>query len=79
VAHHFIVTNEGAIAHEIMTIPVLDMGRGMDMEELDAVAMIEEDDLPAGETETMDLIFTEPAAAGGLEFACYGPGTLRPG
>ncbi len=44
-----------------------------------ALGMIEEDDMPAGATGTLDLTFTEPAEAGKLEFACHVPGHYEAG
>ena len=76
VPYHFTVTNNGAINHEIMIMPPLteeQMSMNMDMEEMDkmALAMIEEDELTPGATQTFDYTFTEPAPAGTLEFACH--------
>jgi len=74
VTYHFVVTNEGAINHEIMLMaPMMNGEMGMDMEMMDemALAMIEEDELTPGKTETFDYTFTEPAPEGSLEFACH--------
>lgn len=76
VPYHFIITNEGAINHEMMIMAPLtemQMSMDMDMEEMDAMAlaMIEEDELTPGTTMTLDYTFTEPAPAGTLEFACH--------
>lgn len=84
VPYHFVVTNEGAVEHEIMIMPPLtedQMGMAMDMEALDelALALIEETDLPSGATATMDFTFTEPAPGGTLEFACHTPGHYEAG
>lgn len=84
VPYHFVVTNEGAVEHEIMIMPPLtedQMGMAMDMAALDemALALIEEDELPSGATATMDFTFTESAPAGTLEFACHTPGHYEAG
>lgn len=76
VPYHFTVTNNGAINHEIMIMPPLteeQMSMNMDMEEMDkmALAMIEEDELTPGTTQSFDFTFTEPAPNGSLEFACH--------
>jgi len=74
VPYHFVVTNNGVINHEIMLMsPMPDGELGMDMEEMDAMAlaMIEEDELTPGTTMSFDYTFTEPAPAGTLEFACH--------
>ena len=84
VPYHFVVTNEGAVEHEIMLMPPLmedQMGMAMDMEELDktALAMIEASELPPGATASFDYTFTEVAPAGTLEFACHIPGHYESG
>jgi len=76
VPYHFVITNEGAINHEMMIMAPLtedQMMMDMDMEEMDAMAlaMIEEDELTPGATMTLDYTFTEPAPDGTLEFACH--------
>jgi uncharacterized cupredoxin-like copper-binding protein len=76
VPYHFVITNEGAINHEMMIMAPLtemQMSMDMDMEEMDAMAlaMIEEDELTPGTTMTLDYIFTEPAPDGTLEFSCH--------
>lgn len=74
VPYRFVITNEGAVDHEFMIMPpVMGDTAGMDMHELDemALAMIEEDELTPGTTKTLDFTFTEPASAGTLEFACH--------
>jgi uncharacterized cupredoxin-like copper-binding protein len=72
VPYHFVVTNEGTVEHEFMIVQPIEAGT-MDMEAMDqmALAHIEEDDLPAGGTATVDYTFTEPAPAGTLEFSCH--------
>jgi uncharacterized cupredoxin-like copper-binding protein len=80
VPYHFIVTNKGAIAHEIMIMPPLAPGN-MTMEQMDemALAHIEADDLPPGATKTLDYTFTKPYPAGQLEFACHVTGHYEAG
>lgn len=84
VPYRFVVTNEGAVEHELMIMPPLteaQMDMNMDMHELDelALAFIEEDELPSGATATLDFTFTEPAPDGTLEFACHTPGHYEEG
>jgi uncharacterized cupredoxin-like copper-binding protein len=81
VPYHFIVTNNGTVPHELMIMKPMETPAGMDMEEMDkmALALIEEDDLPVGATATLDYTFTEPAASGELEFACHTPGHYEAG
>lgn len=80
--YRFVVTNEGTTEHELMIMPPLTEGEmGMEMHELDemALAMIPEEDLPAGATATLDFTFEEAAPAGELEFACHVPGHYEAG
>lgn len=81
VPYHFIFTNNGAINHEIMIMPVVSPDANMTMEEMDemALGMIEEDEMPPGATETLDLTFSEAASAGKLEFACHVAGHYEAG
>lgn len=83
VQYHFIVTNEGQVAHEFMIIPVTMGGMGMagmSMEEKDALAlmMISEEELPPGATVEMDYIFTS-VPEGSIEFVCALPGHFEAG
>ncbi|MBL0345039.1 hypothetical protein [Candidatus Villigracilis affinis] len=79
VLYRFIVTNAGTVEHEFMIMPPLtadEMGMGMDMGEMDqmALAMIATEKLQPGVTATLDFSFTETAPAGALELACHTPG-----
>jgi len=77
--YRFVVTNKGAIAHELMITPT-GMGQ-MSMEDMHQKALveIEEADLPLGATKSLDFTFTEPAPAGILEFSCYVTGHYEAG
>lgn len=77
--YRFVVTNRGTVNHEFMIMPPV--GAGMSMEQMDemALTMIEEDDLPAGATKTIEVMFPEPAPEGTLEFACHVPGHYEAG
>ena len=77
VPYHFVVTNNGVVAHEVMIAPVMATGM-MIMDELDAISLakIGEDELLAGVTATMDVTFTEPAE---LELSCHVPGHYEAG
>ncbi len=82
VPYHFVVTNAGALPHEIMIMPPLTADQmGMDMEKLDEMALmhIGEDQLQAGATASFDYTFKEAAPAGTLEFACHIPGHYEAG
>lgn len=78
VPYHFVVTNNGSINHEFMISPQMmghnmNMGSGMNMEQMDkmAVAMIHAEDLPPGAIKTLDVTFTQPSTGMGLELACW--------
>ncbi|HLC04143.1 MAG TPA: hypothetical protein VJK02_13985 [Anaerolineales bacterium] len=79
VPYRFVVTNAGAVAHELMITPK-SMG-GMSMEDMHELALmeIEEEDLPSGATVTMEFTFPEDAVGSDLEFSCYVPGHYEAG
>jgi len=82
VPYHFVVTNNGAINHEMMIMPPMMGGdMGMTMKEMDemALAMIEADELTPGATVSFDYTFTEPVPAGSLEFSCHVEGHYEAG
>jgi uncharacterized cupredoxin-like copper-binding protein len=81
VPYHFIVTNQGALAHEIMLVEPMESSAHMNMDEMDemALAYIDAKDLPAGATASFDYTFAKPAAAGELEFSCHTPGHYENG
>jgi len=81
VPYHFIITNEGAVNHELMIMEPMMPGMDMTMEEMDAMALafVEEDELTPGVTQTLDYTFTEPAPAGSLEFSCHIEGHYEAG
>jgi len=82
VPYQFVVSNKGAINHEIMLMaPTMANQMDMDMEEMDemALATIAADDLPSGATKTFDYTFTESAATGDLELACHVSGHYEAG
>lgn len=74
VPYHFVITNKGKLPHELMIMPKMKEGmKGMDMEELDklALATVEEDDLPADAEQTLDVTFDKPYESGQLEMSCH--------
>jgi len=81
VPYHFIITNEGAVNHELMIMEPMMPGMDMTMEEMDAMALafVEEDDLAPSITQTLDYTFTEPAPAGSLELGCHIEGHYEAG
>lgn len=79
VPYRFVVTNSGAVAHELMFMPPVQPG-AMDMEEMDemAVAMFEDEELPPGSTVERTITFPNPGQ-GSLEAACHLPGHYEAG
>ena len=80
VPYRFVVTNAGQVPHELMIIPPMPMGQ-MQMEGMHhmALGLIDEEDLPPGATQTLDITFTAPAPMGTLELACHLPGHYEAG
>ena len=81
VPYHFVVTNKGSVAHEFMIVKPIPADTTMDMEQMDqmALAHIEESDLPAGATASVDYTFTQAYPEGQMEFACHLPGHYEAG
>ena len=79
--YHLVIDNQGGLKHELMVMEPVMGDMEMSMEEMDetALAMIEEDELPPGTTQTLDITFTEEDAAVSLEFACHVPGHYEAG
>ena len=80
VPYHFTITNNGTVAHEFMIMPPM-MSMGMSMEDMDktAVAMVSEEKLPPGATQTLDVTFKEDEPQGKMEFACHVEGHYEAG
>lgn len=72
VPYRFEVTNTGTVAHEFMLVEPIAQGM-MDMQAMDAMAIghIEEGDLPAGATATLEVTFDKDYPAGTIEMACH--------
>jgi len=79
VPYEFVVTNNGAVAHELMLMAPVEDGT-MDMEEMDemAVAMFEDEELTPGVTVTQTITFPAPGDSS-LEAACHLPGHYEAG
>ena len=78
--YHFVLTNSGALPHELMLMQPMAAGM-MTMEEMDelAIAVVEEDDLPGGGTAEFDVTFEQAFGEGELEFSCHLPGHYEGG
>ena len=72
VPYRFVVNNTGDEEHELMFVEPIAPGT-MSMEEMDemAIAHIEDEDLQAGDTATIDVTFEQAYPAGTLEMACH--------
>lgn len=68
--YRFVIKNEGTIAHDWSIMP-----RG-ETDEVQALAKVDEDELPPGATVTQEFTFTQ---AGDFEFACHVPGHYEAG
>ena len=80
--YRFTITNEGAIPHEfVIAEPLMEgeeHGTDMDMMHESLVVEVEEDELPAGATVTVDVTFPDHADEA-LEFACHVEGHYEAG
>lgn len=81
VPYHIVITNKGKVAHELMLMKPMPADTTMDMEAMDkmALAIVEEEDLPPGASQTLDITFDKAYPAGTLEFSCHVPGHYAPG
>ncbi len=80
VPYHFVVTNKGAVAHELVIMPPEQGAQGSESQlPPTALAGIMGKDLASGATQTLDYTFTKAAPAGSLEFACHLPGHYEAG
>ncbi len=81
VPYRLVITNQGQIAHELMVMPPVMAGMGTHMDDMHAIAlvMVEDDLLPPGATQTLEITFDQAYQAGQLEFACHTPGHYEAG
>lgn len=79
----FVITNEGALPHEIViTEPLMNDADHSDDEELsrDGVILeVKEEDLPVGATVTVEVTFPDQAPEEAVEFACHISGHYEAG
>ena len=80
--YRFTIKNEGAIPHEfVIAEPLMEgeaHGTDMDMMHAGLVVAVEEDELPAGATVTVDVTFPDHVDEA-LEFACHIEGHYEAG
>ncbi len=79
VPYHFIITNNGAVAHEFMIIPPTEGPVPNEEAWTMALTGVRQENLQPGDTATLDYTFLEAAPAGTLEFACHLPGHYEAG
>lgn len=79
VPYHFVVTNNGTVAHEFYIMPP--KSGELTPEQVTQLALtgIGQDQLAPGATATLDYTFTQAYPAGSLEFACHLPGHYEAG
>jgi uncharacterized cupredoxin-like copper-binding protein len=79
VPYHFVITNNGTVAHELVIAPPSQAGSNGTLPTPTIMAMVDKTQLQPGQTATLDYTFTQAAAAGTLELACYLPGHYEAG
>jgi uncharacterized cupredoxin-like copper-binding protein len=79
VTYHFIVKNNGAVAHEFEIMPPATGTLSADQVKQSALAGISADQLGPGATATVDYTFTQAYPSGSLEFACHVSGHYEAG
>ncbi|MBX5458862.1 MAG: hypothetical protein IRZ31_18365 [Thermogemmatispora sp.] len=81
VPYHFVITNQGVVAHEFMIMPhsMGSMAQHMSMDEMDHMALAMVENIPSGATVTLDYTFPRTAAGSHPEFACFLPGHYEAG
>lgn len=69
--YRFVITNTSKTPHELAIVPA-GMGHMMDAEAMKAsLVHVDMDQLPTGTPKTVVYTFSNPAAAGQLEFGCH--------
>ena len=78
-SYHFVVTNNGKMAHEFMIMPMGINMQGMSMDDMHKVALHMIDNVAPGETQTFDYTFASSMMGQSFEFACHLPGHYEAG
>ncbi|MGE5222240.1 MAG: hypothetical protein ACM3PY_07375 [Omnitrophica WOR_2 bacterium] len=79
VQYHFVVTNTGNVAHELMIMKPMETTGNMEEMDKQALAHIEETDLQPGKAASIDYTFTQAYSSGTLELACHLQGHYEQG
>jgi uncharacterized cupredoxin-like copper-binding protein len=75
--YRFLLVNEGKTTHEFTIAPP--KKDGQTEKELDALSLLDSDDLEPGKTTSVEFTFKDAASAGTLEFECSYPGHYEGG
>ena len=75
--YRFVLVNEGKDTHEFTIAPA--RKEGQTEKDLDAVALLDADQLQPGQTTTREFTFKQPAPKGTLEIECSYPGHYEHG
>jgi uncharacterized cupredoxin-like copper-binding protein len=80
ITYHFVVTNNGQMAHEFMIMPKSEGSMsGMPMGDMDTMALASISILNPGGTKTLDYTFPSSMNGSHPEFVCYFPGHYEAG
>lgn len=79
VPYHFVITNKGSVAHELVIMPPASDPATMEASRKMALVTVTQQDLPSGGSKTVDYTFATAAPDGTLEFACHVTGHYEAG
>ena len=79
VPYHFVVTNNGSVPHEFNIMSPETGQLTTEQVHQMALAQIDQSDLGAGATATLDYTFTQEYPQGALELTCHLPGHYEAG
>ena len=79
VPYHFVVTNNGTVPHEFNIMPPQTGQLTTEQVGQMALARIDQSNLGAGASATLDYTFTQEYAQGALELTCHLPGHYEAG
>ena len=78
-SYHFVITNNGKVAHEFMIMPMGMNMHGVSMDDMHKNALHMIDSVAPGETKTFDYTFASSMMGQRFEFACHLPGHYEAG
>ena len=78
-SYHFVVTNQGQVAHEFMIMPMGMTMEHLSMDAMHQMALYMFDNVAPGETKTFDYTFKPSMVGQHFEFACHLPGHYEAG